>query len=142
MSIPVIAIFRFLPVFGLAGGVSIRRNNRSAMLHIIDVETVIVADGAKPDVFAIVFPVGPGTATLFAFPRDAITDDQPAAGDLVDRCTGHPVAANVNGGGRFQCRKEGRDNLIEPIRIGVDRLFAKRSGAEFACEIVRWIEDQ
>ena len=70
-------------VFGAAVGVGIRGDNLPAEFDGLEIEGVVVTEGAIPDIFGGVFPVGFGAPSFFAFPGNAVADLKMLIGGLI-----------------------------------------------------------
>ena len=91
-----IAALFFFPVFRFAAGVTIRSNDAAFLFNGFDIEKVIFAENAKPNVFGTVFPVSQRASPFFAFPGDAVFDDEAFFQRTLNRAGRSPFAAHVN----------------------------------------------
>jgi len=82
--------------------VTVRCENPTSDFDGIEVKDIAIRNGGKPDIFTVVFPVGVGAPSLFAFPGDAVADDEVLVQGSLDGRRGIPVATDVNGSRFFK----------------------------------------
>ena len=96
MREPVVAVLSFLPVLGFSIFGAIGGDDTPLEFDRFNVEAIVVAQGAKPYVLCVVFPVGLSATTLFSFPGDPVADVEVLVQNGEHEIGRLPVATDVN----------------------------------------------
>ncbi|MPM95901.1 hypothetical protein SDC9_143057 [bioreactor metagenome] len=129
------------PILG-AAVFTVGRQHPALLLHRIDIEGIMAADGGEPDILGGIFPVTTRAASLFALPGNAVADDEITRQHPVLRRRAPPVAAAIDRGLRLEQRQQRPENAVQIILVGGIIGAAEFDHAEVLAQIVGRIDDQ
>ena len=141
MGQPVVAAFLLAPALGLSVR-PVGSEHPSFKLHRIHVEAVIVGNRAEPDVFHVVFPVGPRAPALFPLPGNPVADME-----VLLKNGGHynrslPVGARVDRRRRSERGSQDFQNASEPPPVIGSVFPSERASVVVFGQVVRRVKNQ